>query len=130
MAADQTTSVRVTEDVRRRLAQHAGRLSAQSGSRVSMGEAIDRLLRDSAPSGEHAVDPASGMGSQRVTAADRAAGRIRFPRAAKAAFPPEPASVSVELRGVPLTARWDPRVGPDRERSGVLRVGRDTLERL
>jgi hypothetical protein len=29
--------------------------------------------------------------------------------------------VAVSLRGRSLSARWDPRMGPDRERSGVLR---------
>jgi hypothetical protein len=34
------------------------------------------------------------------------------------------------MRGEPLGARrWDPRVGPDRERSGVLGVGRDAMRR-
>jgi hypothetical protein len=38
-------------------------------------------------------------------------------------FPSAKGLVDVTLRGQALSASWDPRMGPDRERSGVLRVG-------
>jgi hypothetical protein len=57
-------------------------------------------------------------------------GRIRVPRLAKReVFPGEQGEVLVELRGESLVCRWDPRTGPDRERSGVLAVGGE-LRRL
>ena len=66
--------------------------------------------------------------SQRVTARDVSAGQVRFPRAAKRLFPSERAHVDVVLRGREMGGRWDPRVGPDRERSGVLAFGRGKLD--
>ena len=66
--------------------------------------------------------------SQRVTARDVSAGQVRFPRAAKTLFPPERALVDAVLRGREMRGRWDPRVGPDRERSGVLAFGRGKLD--
>ena len=74
--------------------------------------------------------PASLANSQRVTLPDIRAGRIRFPRPAKRYFPKERSVVRVALRGVQLEARYDPRTGPDRERSAVLLVGKANLERL
>jgi TDG/mug DNA glycosylase family protein len=72
--------------------------------------------------------------TQRVTAVNLGAGRIRLPArgvsGAKAAFPDHRADVAVIIRGTRLTARYDPRDGPDRERSGVLTVGRVTLQGL
>lgn len=67
--------------------------------------------------------------TQPVTAADRRAGRIRVPRAAKRAFPSERADVRVDLRGRELDCRWDPRFGPP-ERSGVLGAGKAALTEL
>jgi hypothetical protein len=68
-----------------------------------------------------------GRVSQRVTATDLAAGRIRLPRPSKALLPDERADVRVALRGAELRARWDPRTGPP-ERSGVLAFGRGKLD--
>jgi len=68
--------------------------------------------------------------TQRITARDLADGRIRLPRAAKSLLPPGSGVVRLSLRGCDVEARWDPRKGPDRERSGVLRVRRDLLARL
>jgi hypothetical protein len=74
------------------------------------------------------IDPAPSSGgravSQKVTAKDLGAGRIRFPRSSKRLFPSERAYLDVNVRGCSFTAiRWDPRDGPDRERSGVLSFG-------
>jgi hypothetical protein len=71
--------------------------------------------------------PVGALCSQRVTQKDIAGGRVRLPSSAKRVFPLEPATVKVNLRGLRLTVRWDPRYGPDRERSGMLSVGRDAL---
>ena len=68
------------------------------------------------------------MNSQRITEKDIEAGQIRFPRASKRAFPDSDCDVEIVLRGLPLTCAWRPRTGPDRERSGVLLVGRQALE--
>lgn len=73
--------------------------------------------------------PSGRYRSQRVTEKDIEAGYIRVPRDTKVLFPPDRTDVWVNLRGERLAARWDPRVGPDRERSGLIRVGSDALAR-
>jgi hypothetical protein len=67
-----------------------------------------------------------------VTAADVSAGRIRVTQEPKKALalPRDRTRMSVSLRGEPVAATWDPRIGPDRERSGVLNVSRADLARL
>lgn len=72
----------------------------------------------------------SPLRSQQVTAADRESGQIRFPSSSKRVFPREAATVRVLLRGRAVDARWNPRTGPDKERSGTLRVGRHILATL
>lgn len=71
----------------------------------------------------------AGMSSrtQRVTDADIAAGRIRVPAATKPMFPSTRGTVAVILRGMAMTVAYNPRNGPDRARSGVLRIGRGPL---
>jgi TDG/mug DNA glycosylase family protein len=77
------------------------------------------------------ASPAGGQArSQRVTAVDIANGRIRFPREAKRFFPAEQSEVEIVLRGTRFRARYDPRIGPDRNRSAVLNVGRERLANL
>ena len=66
--------------------------------------------------------------SQRVSARDLSVGQLRFPRTAKRLFPSKRAHVDAVLRGREMRGRWDPRVGPDRERSGVLAFGRGKLD--
>jgi len=68
--------------------------------------------------------------TQRVTAVDIRNGRIRVPRDAKSLFPPGRAYVRLIIRGHSMTTRWDPRFGPDRERSGVLSIGGPSLRDL
>jgi hypothetical protein len=63
-----------------------------------------------------------------VTARDVSAGQVRFPRAAKTLFPCQRVQVDAVLRGREMRGRCDPRVGPDRERSGVLAFGRGKLD--
>ena len=69
--------------------------------------------------------------SQPVTEADLRKGIIRLPRLAKSLLPGEKSKeLSVTLRGADVTAGFDPKRGPDRERSGVLRINRAVLSRL
>lgn len=68
--------------------------------------------------------------SQRVTKVDLASGRIRLPHDAKTLFPAEKSYVYIVLRGRPMEVRYDPRMGPDQERSAVLGIGRAVLETL
>jgi hypothetical protein len=68
--------------------------------------------------------------TQQLTDVDIRAGRIRVPRPSKHLFPAEPAEVEIEIRSHRRRCRYDPRRGPDRERSGVLLVGKQTLEEL
>ena len=48
----------------------------------------------------------------------------------KVLFPPTRAQVEIELRGERKSCRWDPRYGPDQERSGVLGLGTALTRRL
>lgn len=68
--------------------------------------------------------------SQRVTKVDLANGRIRLPHEAKVLFPADKSDVSIVLRGQPMKVRYDPRMGPDQERSAVLGIGRGVLPTL
>jgi TDG/mug DNA glycosylase family protein len=65
--------------------------------------------------------------SQRVTKVDKRAGRIRFPKDAKRFFPRQRAQVHVLLRGSAFAGRYDPRAGPEGERSAVFQLGRAAL---
>jgi hypothetical protein len=62
---------------------------------------------------------------------DLAAGIVRVPPSSKLLFPAERAMMTVALRGAFLQdVRWDPRLGPDRERSGVLGIGKQAASQL
>lgn len=62
--------------------------------------------------------------SQQVTEGDVEAGLVRVPQDSKQYLPATRTDVEIVLRGEALGARrWDPRLGPDHERSRVLRVG-------
>jgi hypothetical protein len=86
-----------------------------------------RASPPSRPEGASAIGP-SRAPSQRVTAKDLEAGRVRLPRAAKRLFPSQRTYETVLVRGQELRARWDPRSGPDQERSGVLAFGKGALD--
>jgi hypothetical protein len=59
-----------------------------------------------------------------VSEKDIEAGRVRIRiGATKALFPADRQDIEVVLRGRRLTCRWDPRIGPDKERLGLIRVG-------
>ena len=68
--------------------------------------------------------------SQRVTATDINVGCIRLTAEARQFFPAEKATLEVQLRGMRLKASYDPRTGPDRDRSAVLKLDRHSLARL
>lgn len=68
--------------------------------------------------------------TQRVSAGDIRRGIIRIPGPAKVLFPPTRTQVQIELHGERTSCRWDPRYGPDQERSGVLGVGTALTRRL
>jgi len=69
--------------------------------------------------------------TQPVRAGDREAGIVRVPSRSKPLFPAERTLLAVVVRGVSLhDVRWDPRLGPDRERSGVLGIGKHDASRL
>ena len=66
----------------------------------------------------------SGHRTQRVTAVDLVHGQIRVPIGEKEPFPVTKGPITIRLRGARMTnVGWDPRLGPDRERSGVVSVG-------
>jgi len=68
--------------------------------------------------------------TQRITAADIKAGRIRVPAGTKALFPQQPMNVDVRLRGERKSCTWNPRHGPDKARSGVLGIGKGLAKRV
>ena len=72
----------------------------------------------------------SRLRTQTVTAGDLRVGKIRIPHATKRVFPEDKATIEIELCGEMLTSRWDPKFGPDRERSGTVAVPREQLARL
>ncbi len=76
------------------------------------------------------IGHASHAFAQPVTANDVASGQLRIPTNAKKLFPPERGEVDVLIGDKRVKAQWDPRVGPDRERSGVLRIGRKHAKEL
>jgi hypothetical protein len=71
---------------------------------------------------------ATSFQTQRVTAVDLKAGRIRVPHDTKALLPSTRQSASIVLRGQPMVVAYDPRMGPDKERSGVLSIGRGLVD--
>ena len=71
--------------------------------------------------------------SQPVTAKDLGAGRVRVTSRSggKKLLPAEKARVTIVLRGRTIPdVRWDPRMGPDKERSGTLGIGNHDLGEL
>ena len=74
------------------------------------------------------MTPRTTYRTQRITAVDLEHGRIRIPIGQKDPFPPTRCRVTVVLCGRPLEVAYDPRLGPDRERSGVLYTGRVLAE--
>lgn len=112
-----------------------------AGARAAKGrKSPGEVPRDRSPGGTnskhgsaseagHPKTLESHLRTQRVTESDIRRGQIRIPiGASKSAFPRTKGPIEVELRGKPLSCRWDPRFGGTRERSGVIGVGRRNLE--
>ena len=73
----------------------------------------------------------TGRVTTNVTAKDIEAGQVRIPiGAVKRLLPSDPGEVEVVLHGRHMTCRWDPRFGADRERLGLIRVGRTAADEL
>lgn len=68
----------------------------------------------------HKPTAANGDRTQRITAVDLRHRRIRIPRRSKQLLPASKTELRVNLRGNEFMARYDPRIGPDKERSGML----------
>jgi hypothetical protein len=70
--------------------------------------------------------------TQIITEADIAAGRIRIPSTGdvKQLLPAERCRIDVTVNGRQIDAAWDPRMGRDQERSGVVGVKRALLQEL
>jgi double-stranded uracil-DNA glycosylase len=68
--------------------------------------------------------------TQRITSKDIERGQIRLRQAARRLLPQSRGQVEIVLRGTRVRASYDPRIGPDRDRSPVLRIGRDRLDQL
>ena len=68
--------------------------------------------------------------TQPITAADIKAGRIRVPVRTKPLFPQEPAGVKIELRGERKSCHWNPHYDRDKQRSGVLGIGKELMRGL
>jgi hypothetical protein len=66
-----------------------------------------------------------------VTDKDINGGQIRITREAKKDMRlMEPMELQVRLRGELFPCTYDPRLGPDKERSGLIRLGKSNLSRL
>ena len=78
----------------------------------------------------HTAFGSNSAPSQRVTSADILAGRIRVPSRAKHLFPSDKCGLAINLRGERFNATWNPRMGPDRERSGVIGIPGHAIGRI
>ena len=65
--------------------------------------------------------------TQRVTAKDLEQGQIRLKQPARRFFPSGKERIEILLRGERLEASYDPKLGPDRPRSPLLRIERRRL---
>lgn len=95
--------------------------------------ARQRALPRTSPAVPSPTAPPSRLSySLNVTAVDIASGQIRVTRDPKRALslPVVRTTVTMNLRGETMTASWDPRLCPDKERSGLLRIGKEAARRL
>jgi hypothetical protein len=67
----------------------------------------------------------------KITANDVDRGHLRVTQEPKRRLelPEEPAELRVSVRGAEITCKWNPTIGPDRNRSGLLRLGRELMRR-
>jgi hypothetical protein len=83
------------------------------------------------PSDVRPVPALLGLRTQTITPVDIKSGRIRVPSTTKKALPLDRGMVDVDLLGETVTrCRWDPRYGPDRDRSGTISIPAAVLRRL
>jgi hypothetical protein len=68
--------------------------------------------------------------TQPVTPNDLSSGQIRIPQSSKPVLPDQKGPITAVVRGERLETTYDPRNGPDRSRSGVLRIPRAILRAL
>lgn len=68
-----------------------------------------------------------GTVTQPVTPNDLSSGQVRIPQGSKPLLPSHKGVVTAVMRGERLQTTYDPRNGPDRPRSGVLRIPRAVL---
>lgn len=115
--APRSPSIRRTNTAAGRDSEGSSEVSAAPTDRASTGGSAFRVV----PAGPVPSTLERRAQSQNVTDADLGRNQIRFPSNAKQFFPSTKQPVSVRIRGHMLEASWDPRVGPDRERSGILR---------
>lgn len=112
------------------------REDADAVAKLAIDDPLDRkqalaLAEEAVEWAENQVEATAQGETQRVTAKDIAAGIVRVPRASKRLFPVERCRIAIVLRGVDLVdVRWDPRPGPDQERSGVIGIGKQTAAEL
>lgn len=119
---------------------HEVRVLAPWAVEFRYGETIDdsldrkqalTLAKEAVEWAKNQVDATAQGETQRVTANDIAAGIVRVPQSSKRFFPDEQCRISIMLRGVDLEdLRWDPRFGPDQERSGVIGIGKEAASDL
>lgn len=65
--------------------------------------------------------------TQRVTAGDVRAGQLRVPAVSKDIFPSTTSRITVAIGGQSHDVSWNPRTTGDRERSGVIRLGKAVM---
>jgi len=100
--------------------------------RSKRGRLVARARKEPAAGSElpHERRP-RGHGRLNVTEKDFARGRIRITREAKREMRlMEPTDLQVCLYGEMFYCQYDPRLGPDKERSGLVRLGAATLARV
>jgi hypothetical protein len=70
-----------------------------------------------------------GCWTLNITQHDIDSGHVRVTQKPKSQLqlPEEPTQLSVRVRGVTLACHWNPRNGPDKSRSGLLRLGRQMM---
>lgn len=97
-----------------------------------IADALEPVSPTTAPRGRLSGSSAAQSFALNVTATDLSAGRIRITREAKHVLqlPVVITTVTIDLRGVQLRVAWDPKLGPDKERSGILRVPASQLRHL
>ena len=88
-------------------------------------------LQDRTTPSRPALTSLTGRVTTNVTAKDIEAGQVRIPIGArKRLLPSDRGEVEVVLGGRHMTCRWDPRSGADRERLGLIRLGRAAATEL